>query len=178
MTVTTSRGEDGETRINPRRSASRGGAESFRNRGGETMPFWVEGWIEVARLPDTAHKYAWFGVVNLGSLVDVADEDTERLFGLSKQCMTGEKSVDAFAASRGVPLNPSAQVRHELEEIAAHEAKYGPGEFGGYTHALWAEIQGIKLAEASQLRLPFALAAAMAQQFGPHRVRFVLWFNW
>ena len=33
------------------------------------MPFWVEGWIEVARSPDTASARAWFGVVDLSSLV-------------------------------------------------------------------------------------------------------------
>ena len=44
------------------------------------MPFDIEGWIEVARSPDTADANAWFGVVRLSSLVDVADDDTERLF--------------------------------------------------------------------------------------------------
>lgn len=145
------------------------------------MSFWIEGWIEVARLPDTDGEYAWFGVVDLGSLIDVADADTERLFGLSKWCVTGKVSVDALAASRGMPLNPSEQVRRELDRIAAHEAIYGSGEFGGYTYAIWSEIRGYELTvppEDSQWELAFALARVLEVQFGPDRVRFVVWFNW
>ena len=111
------------------------------------MPFDIEGWIEVARSPDTSDAHAWFGVVRLSSLVDVADEDTERLFGLSKLCVSGKKSVDALAADRGVPPNPSAQVRREMEEIAAPEAKYGSGEVGGYTFAVWSEIRAVELTD-------------------------------
>jgi hypothetical protein len=113
--------------------------------------------------------------------VDVADEDTERFFGLSKLCVTGGKSVDALAADRGVPPNPSAQVRRELEEIAAHEAKYGPGGFGGYTFAVWSEIRAIELTgppEDSQWRSVFALARVLEADFGTDRVRFVVWYNW
>lgn len=145
------------------------------------MPFWIEGWIEVARMPETADEHAWFGVVNLGSLVDVADEDTERLFGLSKRCVSGEGPVNALVAGRGAPPNPSGQVREEFAAIAAHEAKYGPGEFGGYTHALWAEIRDYALAEPpgdSQWELAFDLARVLEERFGPERVRFVVWFIW
>jgi len=42
------------------------------------MPFWLEGWIEVAWSYETADEHAWFGVVDLSSLVHVADQDTER----------------------------------------------------------------------------------------------------
>lgn len=145
------------------------------------MPFDIEGWIEVARLPDTSDPHAWFGVVRLSSIVDVADADTERLFGLSKLCVSGKKSVDALAANRGVPTNPSAQVRRDLEEIAAHEAKNGPGEFGGHTFAAWSEIRAFELTdppEGSQWKLAFALARALEAGFGRDRVRFVVWFNW
>ncbi|HVL14736.1 MAG TPA: hypothetical protein VM529_19340 [Gemmata sp.] len=145
------------------------------------MPFDIEGWIEVARSPDTSDAHAWFGVVRLSSLVDVADEDTERLFGLSKLCVSGKKSVDALAADRGVPPNPSAQVRREMEEIAAHEAKYGSGEVGGCTFAVWSEIRAVELTdppEESQWKLAFALARVLESVFGPERVRFVVWFRW
>jgi hypothetical protein len=145
------------------------------------VSFDIEGWIEVACNPDTADVHAWFGVVRLSSIIDVADDDTERLFGLSKLCVSGKKSVDALAADRGVPPNPSAQVRRELEEIAAHEVKYGPGEFGGYTFATWSEIQAVALTdppEGSQWKLPFALARDLEAVFGPERVRFVVWFCW
>jgi hypothetical protein len=143
--------------------------------------FWIEGWIEVARSPETAVEHAWSGVVKLISLVDVADADTERLFGLSKRYVRGEWPEEALAADRGVPPNPSSQVREELQTIAAHEEKYGPGGFGGYTFALWSEIRGYELIESpedSQLRLAFDLARILEQRFGPDRVRFVVWFNW
>lgn len=145
------------------------------------MPFDIEGWIEVARNPNVDDEHAWFGIVRLNSLVDVADEDTEHLFGLSKLCVSGKKSVCALAAERGVPANPSRQVRDELEYIAAHEAKYGPGEMGGYTYALWSEIRDYELTdppEGSQWKVAFALARILSEEYGPERVRFVVWFNW
>lgn len=145
------------------------------------MPFDIEGWIEVARSPDPADDHTWCGVVHLGSLVDVADDDTEQLFGLSKLCVSGKKSVDALAAGRGLPPNPSAQVRRELEQIAAHEAKYGPGESGGYTFALWSEIRAFELTdppEGGQWKLAFALARVLESGFGPERIRFVVWYCW
>ncbi len=145
------------------------------------MPFWIEGWIEVARLPETADEHAWFGVVDLGSLVDVADRDTERLFGLSKARVSGEKAADAVAPRRGIPPNPSAQVLAALETIATLEAKFGRGEIGGYTHATWAEIRNYELVEPpgeSQWKLPFELARVLEEQFGANRVRFIVWFNW
>lgn len=146
------------------------------------MPFWIEGWIEVARLPDTAGEHAWFGVVDLGALVDVADEDTERLFGLSKSCMSG-KAVNALAANRGVPSNPSSQVQRELASIVEHELKHGAGEYGGYTHAIWDEIRGYELTvteplESSQWSVPFSIARVLEEEFGADRIRFIVWFNW
>ena len=132
-------------------------------------------------MPDTANEHAWVGVVDLGAIADVADEDSERLFGLSKDCVSGGKSADVLAAGRGLPANPSAQVRRAIEQIAAHEAKFGDGEFGGYSYALWAEIREYSLTvptEKSQWTLPFALARILERQFGADRVRFVVWFNW
>lgn len=145
------------------------------------MSFDIDGWIEVARNPDTANAHAWVGVARLSPLVDVADDDTERMFGLSKLCVSGKKSVHALAAGRGVPPNPSAEVRRELEGVAAHEAEYGPGEVGGYTYAVWGELRAVELTdppEGSQWRLAFAPARVPESGFGPDRVRFVVWFCW
>ncbi len=144
------------------------------------MPFWIEGWIEVKRpAPDAA----WFGAVNLGTLVEISDDDSERLFGLSKDCVTGRKEVESLAAGRGVPPDSSGQVARELQANADHEAEYGPGEVGGYTHALWTEIRGHRLADPppdypSQWAVPFAIARVLEEEFGPKGVRFVVWFNW
>jgi hypothetical protein len=145
------------------------------------MPFSLEGWIEVARSPDTSAEHAWFGVVDLSSIVDVGDEDSKRLFGLSKDGVSGQKEIAPLAAGRGVPANPSEQLRRALDDIAAYEAKFGSGEMGGYTYALWAEIRDHALAvppNKSQWALPFAIARILGDRFGADRVRFVIWFNW
>jgi hypothetical protein len=145
------------------------------------MSFWIQGWIEVARTPDLTETDAWFGVVNLSAIVDVADNDSEALFGLSKACVGSHKTVHSLAARRGIPPNPSASVRQEMEWIAAHEKQYGTGEIGGYTYAIWAEISHYKLVETpedNQWKVPFELARILEQRFGAERVRFVVWFNW
>jgi hypothetical protein len=145
------------------------------------MPFWLEGWIEVARPSEAPDELSWFGVVDLGAIVDVADDDSERLFGLSKACISGEKSTASLASGRGTPPSPSAQVRRALGEIETHEAKFGNGEMGGFTWALWAEIRDCALTvvpDDSQWTLPFEFARALEERFGADRVRFVVWFNW
>jgi hypothetical protein len=141
----------------------------------------IEGWIEVARLPDLSDEYAWFGTINLSAIVDVADSDSELLFGISKACASGEINVQPLAADRGLPPNPSAELQHDLQTIATHEKQYGNGEIGGYTYASWAEIQHFSVALApdnSQWALPFALAHLLEKQYGADRVRFVVWYNW
>ncbi len=145
------------------------------------MPFWIEGWIEVDRTPKSEGEHTWFGVVRLLSIIEVWDADTERVFGLSKRYVCGECEDEAIAAGRGVPPNPSAQVRRELENIAEYETKYGPGEHGGYTYAVWSEIKKYKFVEQEiepQLGLAFDLARVLELRYGPEGVRFVVWFNW
>lgn len=148
---------------------------------GLAVSFDIQGWIEVARCEDLADPYAWSGVIRLHSLVDVSDDDSELMFGLSRLCVTGEKLVDSIAADRGLPPNPSRQVRLEMEAIAAHEAKYGSGELGGYTYAVWSEIRAVELADhpwGNQWRLTFALARELEAVFGPENIRFVVWYSW
>ncbi|HEY3789037.1 MAG TPA: hypothetical protein VGL71_09290 [Urbifossiella sp.] len=103
------------------------------------------------------------------------------MFGLSKDCVSGKKTVESLAANRGLPPNPSKQVLQEMDAIAAHEAKYSPGECGGYTYAIWSEIRAVELTEppeGSQWKLAFALARVLEEQFGVERIRFVVWFSW
>jgi hypothetical protein len=144
------------------------------------MSFWIEGWIEIARCPDL-EKDAWFGVVDLSALIEAADQDSEALFGLSKTCVSKPETVNPIAARRGIPINPSAAVRHALEWIAALEKQYGAGEIGGYTYAMWSEIKGYKLVappEHSQWKLAFEFARILEQRFGADSIRFTVWFNW
>ena len=39
-------------------------------------------------------------------------------------------------------------VQAERAKIEQHERKFGLGEHGGYTHALWSEIKSVPLDEA------------------------------
>src|SRR5262249_42216720 len=57
---------------------------------GVTVPFDVEGWIEGTYAHETPAGLAWIGVVNLALMMSSWDRDTERLFGLSKQYVTGQ----------------------------------------------------------------------------------------
>ena len=146
------------------------------------MPFGIEGWIEVSQWSAAdSNEECWCGVVNLGGLVDVADSDSERLFGLSKACVSGDRIVESVAAGRGIPFNPSTQVQDELAKIAAHDLQFGRGEVGGFTHVNWSDISGYPIGESlesSEWTLSFAIAKQLEKRFSPNQIRFVVWFNW
>jgi hypothetical protein len=146
------------------------------------MPFWINGWLEVRR-GGAEDALSWSGVLRIGPLVDVADGVSERLFGLSKR-LASASNVDAIAAQRGAPADPSEEVRAELDEQAAHEREFGPGELGGHTHATWLELADQLLDDAvvsdSDWKLVFDIARLLAtdDRFKPDGVRFVLWYDW
>jgi hypothetical protein len=144
------------------------------------MPFWIEGWLEVRR----AGEATWSGVVSIGPLVDGGDEISERLFGLSKHWRSSQSQIDAAVGDRGVPSDPSEELRAELAEHAAHVREFGPGELGGYTHATWSELADLPLdattLAASDLKLVLDIARRLAddERFTKDGVRIVIWFNW
>jgi hypothetical protein len=148
------------------------------------MPFWIEGWIEATRTDGSEQdEHAWSGVIRIGPIVDGADEVSERLFGLAKG-LVASGAANAVAANRGIPENPSAELRAELEGHRTHEREHGSGEFGGYTFATWTEISAARdslpgLAE-SEWALAFDLADRLARdpKFSSDRVRVVVWYNW
>ena len=90
--------------------------------------------------------------------------------------------VESIAASRGVPANHSTQVKLDLERIAADEAKYGPGVWGGYTHASWAELKSFTLEPTAfdfpDWKMLFDLVRQLEQRHDPENIQFILWFNW
>ena len=150
------------------------------------MSFCIEGWVETTRLHETEHdeEHAWQGAINLSPLIDIADTISERLFGLSKQCIAGEKFVDSAAAGRGLPDYPSAEVQHEIQEIRNLEKRFGAGEFGGYTHATWYEIKAVAFdsntLQESDWNLVFDLIRRLEQdyRFSENKIRIVVWFSW
>jgi hypothetical protein len=137
------------------------------------MPFWIEGWVEVRRRGEDA----WSGVLSVGPLVDVGDEISERLFGLSKRWRSNQSPIDAIAANRGVPSDPSPELHAELQR---HD---GLGELGGYTHATWNELADLPLDATaladSDMKIVLDLARRLAadDRFAPQGVRIVVWFN-
>ncbi|MGC4030659.1 MAG: hypothetical protein QM754_02765 [Tepidisphaeraceae bacterium] len=146
------------------------------------MPFDIQGWIEFAYTVDLEDENAWFGAIDLETMGLVGDTISERLFNLSKACVAGEKCVTAVAAGRGVPANPSRRVSRDLEMIKAHNAQYGPGEYGGYTYASWPELKAVLFGddelEESGWKLVFALANQLEQRVPASHIRFVVWFEW
>ena len=147
-----------------------------------TMPFWIEGWVEVNRLKGTDDD--WVGLINIAPMIEGFDEVSKRLFGLSKQAAVGSISVPAVAGGRGIPPSASALARASLASIAEHERQFGKGEFGGYTHLTWREVKAASLdsvvVEQSQWSLVFDLLRRLEQdgRFSDDRIRFVVWFNW
>lgn len=147
--------------------------------------FWIEGWVEATRVePAEPGQDAWEGVIRLAPLVDVADVVSERLFGLSKKTISSGNLDGALAPRRGVPPNPSPQVRGEIDDIAAHEAQFGAGEYGGYTYAEWTEIAPLMSSEfpprTSDWTAVFEMIKLIAAdpRFAAGRVRIVVWYNW
>jgi hypothetical protein len=144
------------------------------------MPFGIEGWLEVRR----GGEAAWSGVLSIGPLVDVGDEISERLFGLSKRWRSAQSQIDAVAADRGVPSDPSEELLAELAQHAAHQSEFGPGELGGYTHATWNELAELPLDATalaeSDWKVVFDIARRLAadERFAQDGVRIVVWYNW
>lgn len=147
------------------------------------MPFSIEGWVEVAT-PGSPIEEPWHSLIRIGSLIDVGDEVSERLFGLSKRTVSGEVSVAAVAAGRGVPPNHSTAVRGDLAKLADHERQFGTGEVGGYTFMTWAEVKAAGIEPAvikkSQWSLLFDLIRRLEEdtRFSDDRIRLVVWYNW
>lgn len=146
------------------------------------MTFNIQGWIEISRWPDSGDdEHAWQGVLNLGSVVDVADALSERLFGLSRENVQRPHIDNAIAARRGVPPNPSPQVQDAIRQIRANEALYGEGEYGGFTYATWEEIRQCSFNEVSfeeQWCIPFGVSRLLEARCPASQIRFVVWFVW
>jgi hypothetical protein len=149
------------------------------------MPFWIEGWVEVARVEDKADEYAWQGLMRINPLVDTADEMSECLFGLSKRVVAGEFEVAVSFGSRGIPPNPSSSLQEEIATIEAHERRFGEGEMGGYTHATWRELKSLDSISAgsrvdSEWSLMFNLLRCLEQsgRYDDDGIRLVVWYNW
>jgi len=144
------------------------------------MPFWIDGWLEVRRCGEAT----WSGVLSIGPLVDIGDEISERLFGLSKRWRSAQSQIDPVAADRGIPSDPSEELRATLAQHAAHEKEFGPGELGGYTHAVWSELADLPLDTTAladsdwRVVLDIARRLAADPRFAQDGVRFVVWFNW
>ncbi len=147
--------------------------------------FWIDGWVEVTRmLPSEEDEHAWQGVLRVLPLIDGADEISEQLFGLSRAAVTTSEPLEAVAARRGIPPNPSAELRADLDRIAEHERRHGPGELGGYTHASWTELSAFRdscpAVRSSDWATVFDIMDRIAsdERFSSARLRLAVWYEW
>jgi hypothetical protein len=146
----------------------------------------IHGWVEVTRFSgaDQEDEHAWTAAIRLSGLVDVPDAVSERLFGLSSRYIAGEATAPAVAANRGLPPNPSDQVKFDRARILDHEQKFGSGEFGGYTFAGWREIKAVTFTDEewreSDWKLVFSLIREIESdwRFSEDKIRIVAWYAW
>lgn len=144
----------------------------------------VEGWVETSWRRDEdlpEEDYQWSGVIRISLLrIHPTDEVAEALFGFSRRAMDDHRAFPAVARARGVPSRCSVEVRADLEAIARHEAKYGKGEFGGYTHITWREIKAIENATSkeSEWSLLFEMMALLETRHRDDEIRIVTWWTW
>jgi hypothetical protein len=150
------------------------------------MSYWIEGWVETTRFhgAEREEEYSWQSAINIGALIDASDEVSELLFGLSKRCTVREVVIESLAAERGIPLNPSSELKVAIEKIQAMEKRLDPGDCGGYTHARWSEIKDFHIApdmlKESDWKTVFNLVRQIEEdyRFSADQIRFVVWFNW
>jgi hypothetical protein len=152
------------------------------------MPIDTGGWIEVSRLNESelTEEYAWQALLNVAAYIDIMDEVAEILFGYSKRILREEYQVTAIAKDRGLPTNPSDQVKAAIDRIQRLENEHGKGEFFGYTHVYLNEIKKINWQQweiegrDSDWFSLFILLDKLLEdgRFQAHKVRIVVWFNW
>jgi len=141
------------------------------------VPFWIEGVVEVSIHSDEEleQPHAWSMVLDIGALVDVADPVSERLFGLSRACVSGEGGPRSLYAGRGLPKGHSVEGFAEMQRFP---------EIGGFTHATWREIKAAKidpeLLAGGDWLLIFDLLRRLEadDRFEDHRIRVLAWYNW
>jgi hypothetical protein len=137
---------------------------------------------------DRSEECAWSGVIRLNYLIDTADEVSEALFGLSKRALRGhDLGFRPVALARGIPTNPSDEVKGEMERIRKHEERFGGGEFTRFSHVYYDEIQtldwpafGVTSIESSDWALVFRLIEDIrtCDRFRKSACRIVSWSNW
>ena len=72
----------------------------------------------------------------------------------------------------------------DLARIREHERQFGPGEFGGYTHATWREVKAaeaqVETSDSSEWLLVFDLVRRLEadERLSADRIRFVVWYCW
>ena len=111
----------------------------------------LHGRVEMSRWDESerSDEHAWISLLNLSGLIDGTDSVSEALFGFSKRMLSGtQPAFTPLAHQRGWPPNPSAEVRIDMNEVAAMEAQFGKSEFRGATYV---DLQEILAADLSAL---------------------------
>ena len=151
----------------------------------------IHGWVEVSSLDiaDRDEPHAWAGVIRLDYLIRWYDIVAVALFRFRAATrLRGDPELpEAVAKERGIPSNPSAEVRAELDAIKRHEERFAAGEFGGYTHVYWEEVENIEwqrfgaaLDQGSPWFTVFEIVHTIKRSpdFANAGIRIVCWRSW
>jgi len=144
------------------------------------------GWIEITYASDgeAQDDTMWMSVVCLEPLVDGPDEFSEAVFGFSKRAVVKPEDFKPIASGRGIPSACSHGVRDDIARIRDRERQYGPGEFGGFTFASYAELLRINWdsmtvrPHESEWATVFRVLEALGSRFDHEKIRIVTWWVW
>ena len=144
------------------------------------MPYEVSGWIEVVwdhTLDEEVQS--WAVVVDLHRLCLLGDYTSHTLFGLSKRIET-----QSYFENRGIPSDPSPEVKKYYEDNEIFIADVGEGDFG-FTYASWKEMKeliekvGIERDISNEWKQAFSLANSLSRGlYSAEEIRFVVYANW
>lgn len=104
--------------------------------------------------------------------------------GYRSVTLVARAPAPAVAANRGLPLNPSGEVKIARATIREFEHKLGSGEIGGYTFAGWGEIKAVPFTDQELRESNWDLVFGLIRQietddrFSEDKIRIVAWYSW
>ena len=155
--------------------------DSVKMRG-ESLPFDVNGFVEVRHSGSANVFNSWSVAVHLLPFNLRGDMVSQLLFGLSRG-----SSIRAVYERRGLPPDPSEEVMRWFQENERFVKTHGDGDFD-HTFATWREIEMIELEghglDTSPWKSVFQIIRAMSSSgkdggvFMPENIRIVVAANW
>ncbi len=149
------------------------------------MPLETKGWVEYCPYlgEERQNEHSWIAWMDISSIIDLADETTELLFGYSKRIVRNEFKINAIAKDRSIPENASEIVKGEIDKIKAFEKKFGKGEIFGFSTIFYNEIKSLdKLVsdDSDCVSSLFILIDTFKtlRKLEDEQIRLIVWFEW